>query len=236
MGKVSIAKHVEHQLYINVESRMLGLYGRFHIMEYGYVRVSSKNQNVARQMAAMYEVGIDDKHIFVDKFSGKDFKRPYYKRMLKKLKAGDLLYIKSIDRLGRNYEEIIEQWRFLAKVKDIDIKVIDFPLLDTKSPVNGITGKFIADLVLQILSYVAQVERENIKQRQAEGIKEAKAKGVQFGRPKLAIPEEFPDILQLWLNEKISLREASRRLNTNHNTFSRWAKAYLYKNNSNNTI
>ena len=202
-------------------------------MEYGYVRVSSKDQNIARQMAAMYEVGIDDKHIYIDKFSGKDFKRPHYKRMVKKLKAGDLLYIKSIDRLGRNYDEIIEQWRFLTKVKDVDIKVIDFPLLDTKSPVNGITGKFIADLVLQILSYVAQVERENIRQRQAEGIREAKAKGVRFGRPRLAIPEGFPDVLQLWLDEQISLREVSRRMNTNHNTFSRWAKTYLYEDNSN---
>lgn len=177
-------------------------------MEYGYVRVSSKDQNIARQMAAMYEVGIDDKHIYIDKFSGKDFKRPHYKRMVKKLKAGDLLYIKSIDRLGRNYDEIIEQWRFL-------------------------TNKFIADLVLQILSYVAQVERENIRQRQAEGIREAKAKGVRFGRPRLAIPEGFPDVLQLWLDEQISLREASRRMNTNHNTFSRWAKTYLYEDNSN---
>ena len=115
----------------------------------------------------------------------------------------------------------------------MDIKVIDFPLLDTKSPVNGITGKFIADLVLQILSYVAQVERENIRQRQAEGIREAKAKGVRFGRPRLAIPEGFPDVLQLWLDEQISLREASRRMNTNHNTFSRWAKTYLYEDNSN---
>ena len=153
--------------------------------------------------------------------------------MVKKLKAGDLLYIKSIDRLGRNYDEIIEQWRFLTKVKDVDIKVIDFPLLDTKSPVNGITGKFIADLVLQILSYVAQVERENIRQRQAEGIRESKAKGVRFGRPRLAIPEGFPDVLQLWLDEQISLREASRRMNTNHNTFSRWARTYLYEDNSN---
>ena len=201
-------------------------------MEYGYVRVSSKDQNIARQMAAMHEVGIDDKHIYIDKFSGKDFKRPYYKRMVKRLKAGDLLYIKSIDRLGRNYDEIIEQWRFLTKVKDVDIKVIDFPLLNTKSPVNGITGKFISDLVLQILSYVAQIERENIRQRQAEGIREAKAKGVRFGRPRLAIPEEFPDILRLWMDEQISMREASRRLNTNHNTFSRWARTYLNENNA----
>ena len=139
-------------------------------------------------------VGIDDKHIYIDKFSGKDFKRPHYKRMVKKLKAGDLLYIKSIDRLGRNYDEIIEQWRFLTKVKDVDIKVIDFPLLDTKSTVNGITGKFIADLVLQILSYVAQVERENIRQRQAEGIREAKAKGgclLYTSTPKIVIKKRI---------------------------------------------
>lgn len=152
-------------------------------MEYGYVRVSSKDQNIARQMAAMYEVGIDDKHIYIDKFSGKDFKRPHYKRMVKKLKAGDLLYIKSIDRLGRNYDEIIEQWRFLTKVKDVDIKVIDFPLLDTKSPVNGITGKFIADLVLQILSYVAQVERENINSVRRKAFVKPRQRGFVLADP-----------------------------------------------------
>ena len=193
-------------------------------MEYGYVRVSSKDQNIARQMAAMYEVGIDDKHIYIDKFSGKDFKRPHYKRMVKKLKAGDLLYIKSIDRLGRNYDEIIEQWRFLTKVKDVDIKVIDFPLLDTKSPVNGITGKFIADLVLQILSYVAQTERENIRQRQKEGIEAAKRKGVKFGRPHLKIPEGFEQLKEEWAAGLVSSRSAAKQLNIAQDTFLRWAR------------
>lgn len=145
--------------------------------KYGYVRVSSKDQNIDRQVVALIESGIEKKNLFFDRKSGKDFDRKEYKRLIKKLKANDELYIKSIDRLGRNYEEIIEQWHFLTKEKDIEIVVLDFPLLDTRHQVNGLTGKFIADLVLQILSYVAQIERENIKQRQAEGIQLAKEKG-----------------------------------------------------------
>ena len=194
--------------------------------KYGYVRVSTRDQNIDRQMSAMLEIGIDKKKIFIDKLSGKDFNRPKYKQLVNRLTMGDELYIKSIDRLGRDYDEIIEQWRFLTKIKDVDIIVLDFPLLDTRNQVNGVTGKFIADLVLQILSYVAQIERENIKQRQAEGIQLAKEKGVKFGRPQIALPEDFEEIYFLWNAGKISKREAARLLGTNHTTFSRWIKRY----------
>ena len=192
--------------------------------KYGYVRVSSKDQNIDRQVVALLEIGIEKKDLFIDRQSGKDFDRKAYKKMIRKLKAKDEIYIKSIDRLGRNYEEIIEQWRFLTKEKSVDIVVLDFPLLDTRHQVNGLTGKFIADLVLQILSYVAQIERENIKQRQAEGIRIAKEKGVKFGRPQIALPENFEEIYLLWNTDKISKREAARLLGTNHTTFSRWVK------------
>lgn len=196
---------------------------------YGYVRVSSKDQNIDRQLSAMKGLGIKKERIYIDKLSGKDFNRPSYKRMVKKLKAGDILYLKSIDRLGRDYDEIIEQWRILTRVKDIDIVIIDFPLLNTKNQVNGITGKFIADLVLQILSYVAQIERENIKQRQAEGIKEALAKGARFGRPKLDIPKEFYNIYQQWDKKQISMRQAAKSLGTNHTTLRHWINDYEKK-------
>lgn len=192
--------------------------------KYGYVRVSSKDQNIDRQMSAMLKAGLEKERIYVDKLSGKDFNRPRYQRLIKKLAAGDELYIKSIDRLGRDYDEIIEQWRFLTKTKDIDIIVLDFPLLDTRNQVNGITGKFIADLVLQILSYVAQIERENIHQRQMEGIKEAKAKGTRFGRPENALPDGFKEVYDLWKSKQISQREAGKMLNSNHVTFGRWVK------------
>lgn len=158
-------------------------------MKYAYIRVSTKDQNIDRQVEAMKEAGIDKSKMFIDKQSGKDFELMNYKKMLRKLKADDEVYIKSIDRLGRNYDEIIEQWRILTKDKDVDASVLNFPLLDTKNKINGLTGKFIADLVLQILSYVAQIERENIRQRQAEGIRIAKEKGVKFGRPVMDIPE-----------------------------------------------
>ncbi|MDF9866746.1 DNA invertase Pin-like site-specific DNA recombinase [Bacilli bacterium PM5-3] len=198
--------------------------------KYGYVRVSTKQQNIDRQVSSLLEAGLDEKNIFVDKISGKDFKRPSYKRLIKKLKAGDALFIKSIDRLGRNYDEIIEQWNFLTKERDIDIVVLDFPLLDTRNDVNGITGKFLADMVLQVLSYVAQVEKDNILQRQAEGIKEAKKKGIRFGRPKKQIPSEFGAIYQMWEREQISKREAARRLNITHRTFTTWAVDHEQKN------
>lgn len=194
--------------------------------KYAYIRVSSKDQNIARQVEAMQEVGLTKKQMYIDKQSGKDFIRKNYQRLIRKLKAGDELYIKSIDRLGRDYDEILEQWRYLTRVKDIDMIVLDFPLLDTRNQVNGVTGKFIADLVLQILSYVAQIERENTKQRQAEGIRIAKEKGVQFGRPKHDFPEQFEEIYQLWVIGEISMREGERRLNTHHTTFARWIVRY----------
>lgn len=196
--------------------------------KYGYVRVSSKDQNVDRQLAAMDAVGIPMHKIFIDKLSGKDFNRPCYKKLVTKLKEGDELYIKSIDRLGRDYDEIIQQWRFLTRDKDVDIIVLDFPLLDTRNQINGITGKFIADLVLQILSYVAQIERENIHQRQMEGIKEAQKNGVQFGRPRQALPDNFYEIVEMWQQKEISQREAARRLYISHTTFTRWLGYYVY--------
>ena len=194
--------------------------------KYAYIRVSSKDQNIARQVEAMQEIGLTKKQMYIDKQSGKDFIRKNYQRLVRKLKTGDELYIKSIDRLGRDYDEILEQWRYLTKVKDIDMIVLDFPLLDTRNQVNGVTGKFIADLVLQILSYVAQIERENTKQRQAEGIRIAKEKGVQFGRPKHDFPEDFEEVYQLWEAGVISMREGGRRLNVHHTTFARWIARY----------
>ena len=157
---------------------------------YGYIRVSSKDQNEDRQMIAMHAEGVNDRHIYMDKQSGKDFKRPQYRRLISKLRPGDLLYIQSIDRLGRNYEEIQEQWRILTKEKAVDICVIDMPLLDTRRG-KDLMGTFIADLVLQILSFVAQSERDFIRKRQAEGIIAAKARGVKFGRPPTPLPENF---------------------------------------------
>lgn len=191
---------------------------------YGYVRVSTKNQNIDRQMTDMKKLDIPRQDIFIDKVSGKSFDRPAYKRLLKKLKPKDIVFVKSIDRLGRNYDEIIRQWKFLTIDKDVDIAVIDFPLLDTRNQINGITGKFIADLVLQVLSYVAQVERENIRQRQAEGIKEARKRGIRFGRPQKEKPEDFEAILQMWLDGRISQREAGRRLQISNHTFIKWVE------------
>ena len=189
---------------------------------YGYIRVSTRDQNEDRQLIALRELKIPEKNIFMDKQSGKDFNRPQYKRLVRKLKKDDLLYIKSIDRLGRNYTEILEQWRFLTKEKGIDIVVLDMPLLDTRKN-RDLTGTLIADIVLQLLSYVAQTEREFIRQRQAEGIAVAKAQGVRFGRPPLAQPKEFPAVHQAWLKKEISAREAARRLSVTHKTFLRWA-------------
>ncbi len=193
---------------------------------YGYVRVSSKDQNEARQLNAMAEQPIAVDHIYVDKQSGKDFNRPQYKKMMQKLKAGDLLLIHSIDRLGRNYEEILEQWRIITKEKQADIYVLDFPLLDTRSRGGDgdLTGRFISDLVLQTLAYVAQKERESIRQRQAEGIAAAKARDVHFGRQAIPIPDEFDEISQLWMKRSISAREAGGRLGVSHTTFLRWVK------------
>lgn len=192
---------------------------------YGYVRVSSTDQNEDRQMIALREVGVVDKDIFMDKQSGKDFERPQYKKLIKKLKPGDLLYILSIDRLGRNYEEIQRQWRILTKDIGVDICVIDMPLLDTRNG-KDLMGTFIADLVLQILSFVAQSERENIKKRQAEGIAAAKAKGVKFGRPEKDIPDDFSKIVKAWEQKRLPLSEVLKICNMSEATFYRRLREY----------
>ncbi len=173
---------------------------------YGYIRVSSADQNEDRQMFAMSELNIPKAHVFTDKQSGKDFERPAYRMLTKRIATGDLLYIKSIDRLGRNYDEIQNQWRVLTKERGIDIAVIDMPLLDTRNG-KDLMGTFIADLVLQILSFVAHSERDNIKKRQAEGIAAAKARGVSFGRPVIKPPEDFAFIVKQWEHGKLSLAE-----------------------------
>lgn len=161
--------------------------------KYGYVRISTKEQNEIRQIIAMHECGIDDKFIFIDKQSGKDFDRPQYKKMLKQLSCGDTLFVHSIDRLGRNYNDIIAQWRYITTVRKADIVVIDMPLLDTRQKTMGLTGTFISDIVLQILSYVAEIEKDNIAKRQAEGIAAAKLNGVRFGRTSIPMPPNFPE-------------------------------------------
>lgn len=170
---------------------------------YGYVRVSTRDQNEERQMLALRKEAVFFREIYVDKQTGKDFERPQYRKMLRKLKKDDVLYIKSIDRLGRNYMEILEQWRILTKEKEVDIVVLDMPLLDTRQG-KDLIGTFLSDIVLQILSFVAENERANIRQRQAEGIAAAKARGVKFGRPPGALPENFTDIYQQWKNGEIT--------------------------------
>ena len=193
---------------------------------YGYVRVSSKDQNPDRQEQSLIELGIKRKNIFVDKMSGKDFNRPAYKKMIRKIKEGDEIVIKSIDRLGRNYDEILKEWRIITKEKKVDIQVIDMPLLNTKSETSDLTGIFIADLVLQILAYVAETERAFIKQRQAEGIAIAKAKGIQFGRKRLPLPDAFEDYYHLWMKGNITIREGAEALGMSHSTFFRRCKEY----------
>lgn len=187
---------------------------------YGYVRVSSTDQNEDRQMAAMAEMAVLSENIFIDKLSGKDFDRPQYKRLIRKLKAGDLLYILSIDRLGRNYEEIQNQWRIITKEKKVDVCVLDMPLLDTRQG-KDLMGTFIADLVLQILSFVAQNERENMKRRQAQGIAAAKAKGIQFGRPVKNIPDNFWQLVRLWEKKDVSLEKILKSCDISESTFYR---------------
>ncbi len=191
---------------------------------YGYTRVSARDQNMERQLIAMREFAIPQNHIYSDKLSGKDFERPEYKRLLRRLHTADVLVVKSIDRLGRNYSEILEQWRIITKEKCADIVVLDMPLLDTRQG-RDLTGTLIADIVLQLLSYVAQTEREYIRQRQAEGIAAAKARGVRFGRPKKPVPREFPNIRTLWENHEIPSRKAARLLNVSQDTFLRWARS-----------
>lgn len=192
---------------------------------YGYVRVSSADQNEDRQMIALREADVPEKNILLDKQSGKDFERPNYKKMVRKLKAGDLLYILSIDRLGRNYEEIQKQWRILTKEIGVDICVLDMPLLDTRNG-KDLMGTFIADLVLQILSFVAQSERENIRKRQAEGIAAAKAKGVKFGRPEKEVPDDFGKIVRSWEQKKLPFEEVLMKCGMSEATFYRRLREY----------
>lgn len=192
-------------------------------MEYGYARVSTKEQHEERQLIALTGFGIAESAIFVDKQSGKDFERTQYRRLMRKLKDGDTLVVKSIDRLGRNYEEILEQWRVITKEKHAAIVVLDMPLLDTRQN-RDLTGMLIADIVLQLLSYVAQKEREFIRQRQAEGIAAAKARGVRFGRQPMQRPENFLSLQQRWERGEISARQAAEQLKITHRTFLRWVK------------
>jgi len=195
-------------------------------MEYGYVRVSTREQNEQRLMIALREFGIPEKQIFLDKQSGKDFERPNYKKMIRKIKNGDTLVIKSIDRLGRNYDEILEQWRIITKEKQAAIVVLDMPLLDTRQN-RDLTGTLIADIVLQLLSYVAQTEREFIRQRQAEGIAAAKERGVRFGRSPMVRPEAYNALKLQWAAEQISARAAAKQLGITHSTFLRWVNEEL---------
>ena len=193
---------------------------------YGYVRVSSREQNTDRQLIAMREFGVADENIFADRQSGKDFDRPAYRRLVRKIKEGDTLVVKSIDRLGRNYDEILEQWRLLTKKKGVAIVVLDMPLLDTKQD-RDLTGTLIADIVLQLLSYVAQTEREFIRQRQAEGIAAAKERGVRFGRRPLEPPEGLQEMRAAWEAGTISARGAAKRLGISRQTFARWMEGGL---------
>ncbi len=189
--------------------------------KYGYIRVSTREQNLERQILAMKKEGIEDKNMYSDQMSGKDFNRPQYNRLMKKLKPGNLLIIKSIDRLGRNYTEILEQWRMITKIKKSNIKVIDMPLLNTETGHGDLTGVFISDLVLQILAYVAETERAFIKQRQAEGIAIAKKNGVKFGRERLNVPDEFGKYYMLWKDRKITVREGAKAIGMSPSTFYR---------------
>lgn len=193
---------------------------------YGYVRVSSKEQNEGRQLVALAKYSIPEANIFIDKQSGKDFNRPAYKALVKKIGQGDLLIVKSIDRLGRNYNEILEQWRFITKEVQGDILVVDMPLLDTRTQSHDLTGTLIADLVLQILSYTAQTEREAIKQRQAEGIAVARAKGVRFGRKPIELPMEFKEVCEAFKNGEITTRVAAQKLKMSTSTFHRYCQKY----------
>lgn len=194
---------------------------------YGYIRVSSRDQNEDRQVIALRKIGIAEKKIYMDKQSGKDFDRPQYKKLLRRIKKNDLLYIKSIDRLGRNYADILEQWRMLTKDKGIDIVVLDMPLLDTRHGKN-LMGTFLSDIVLQVLSFVAENERTNIHQRQAEGIAAAKARGVKFGRPPLPLPANFHETHKAWRNKELTLKQAAAACNMPTGTF--YDKARKFEN------
>lgn len=194
---------------------------------YGYIRVSSRDQNIHRQIVSMEQFHIPQRNLFIDKQSGSTFDRPSYKKLIKRLKQGDILYIKSIDRLGRNYNEILEQWRYLTKELKINIVVLDMPLLDTRNE-NDLLKSFVIDIVLQILSFVAENERNNIRSRQAEGIEAAKKRGVRFGRPCKPLPENFDTIYKRWKRKELSIRQASKACNMPKSTF--YNKALQYKN------
>lgn len=201
-------------------------------MIYAYIRVSTKHQNIDRQFEEIKALGIDDKYIYIDKESGKDFNRNNYQKLIKKLKKDDLLIIKSIDRLGRNYHMILEEWARITKTIGADIKVLDMPLLDTRIEGKNLVGKFISDIVLQVLSFVAENERINIKQRQAEGIRIAKEKGVKFGRPKAILPHNTIDILDKYINKELTNILAARLIGVSRGTFFRLVKERkLLKNN-----
>lgn len=189
---------------------------------YGYIRVSTREQNEDRQLLALRELPIPEKNIFMDKQSGKDFDRPQYRRLVRRLKQDDLLYVKSIDRLGRNYKDILEQWRILTKNKGVDIVVLDMPLLDTRRG-KDLMGTFLSDIVLQVLSFVAENERTNIRQRQAEGIAAAKARGVRFGRPPLPLPDNFHEVYKAWRAKRLTLKQAAMACEMPVGTF--YAKA-----------
>ena len=193
-------------------------------MNYGYARVSTINQHLDRQIDELHKVGLLDSQIYVDKESGKDFNRTNYKKLLKKVKSGDVLFVKSIDRLGRNYNMILDEWRILTKEKDIDIVVIDMPLLDTRIKGKNLVGKFIADVVLQVLSFVAENERETMRQRQEEGIKIAKLRGVRFGRPPTPTPDDFDNIVKLYKEKKITVVNAIEMSGLTRGTFYRKLK------------
>ena len=190
---------------------------------YGYIRVSAKDQNEARQLAAMEAFGVAAERTVVEKCSGKDFRRPRYQQLVRRLRPGDVLVVQSIDRLGRNYGEILEQWAYLTQKRNVAIVVLDMPLLDTRLG-RDLTGRLIADIVLQLLSYVAETERQNIRRRQAEGIQAARMRGVQFGRKRLEMPREFDDLADAWRLGKISSRAAAERLGISYQTFLRRAK------------
>ena len=185
---------------------------------YGYIRVSTREQNEDRQRLALAALPVPEENIYMDKQSGKDFERPQYRRLVRRLRRDDLLYVKSIDRLGRNYSEILEQWRMLTKEKGVDIAVLDMPLLDTRRG-KDLMGTFLSDIVLQVLSFLAENERDNIRQRQAEGIAAAKARGVRFGRPPLPLPDNFHMLHQAWRGQKITLRQAARACGMPTGTF-----------------
>ena len=185
---------------------------------YGYIRVSTREQNEDRQRLALAALPVPKENIYMDKQSGKDFERPQYRRLVRRLRRDDLLYVKSLDRLGRNYSEILEQWRMLTKEKGVDIAVLDMPLLDTRRG-KDLMGTFLSDIVLQVLSFVAENERDNIRQRQAEGIAAAKARGVRFGRPPLPLPDNFHMLHQAWRGQKITLRQAARACGMPTGTF-----------------